>query len=192
MPTTTSLWNLIQKRYWNFFALHTKSSIEDGSHASDAIQDSHDDSKPLPLRALLTSRVLIATSNYATLALFDIALRSLIPVFYATPVDLGGLGLDPPQIGNILAVFGIVNGLFQVFFFARLHDRFGTKALFTCGTVLGVPITIAFPLISALGRTYGIGVKVWLAVGVQLALSIVPNMGYGSFAKKLLLFRNPR
>jgi MFS family permease len=161
--------------------MHTKSLPLHGSHSDDTDQDSHDDSKPLPL----TSRVLIATSNYAALGLFDISLRALIPVFYATPVDLGGLGLDPPRIGNILAVFGIVNGLFQVFFFAWLHGRFGTKTLFACGITLSVPIIIGFPIINMLGRTYGIGMTVWLAVGLQLALSIPFNMCFGSFIRIL-------
>jgi hypothetical protein len=165
--------------------MHTKSLPLHGSHFDDTDQDSHDDSKPLPLRALLTSRVLIATSNYAALGLFDISLRALIPVFYATPVDLGGLGLDPPRIGNTLAVFGIVNGLFQVFFFSWLHGRFGTKALFACGITLSVPIIIGFPIINMLGRTYGIGMTVWLAVGLQLALSIPFNMCFGSFIRIL-------
>jgi len=120
------------------------------------------------------------------LALFDISLRSLIPLFYATPVHLGGLGLDPPQIGNVLAVYGIVNGLFQVFFFARLHDWIGTKALYAYGLILGVPTVIVFPIINAVGRTYGIGVYVWLAVSLQLALSIILNMGYGSLANNFL------
>ena len=185
MPNTTSLWSLIRIRYRNVFAssIHTKSS-----HSNDTVQDFSDDSKPLPLRALLTPRVLVAILSYATFALFDIALRALIPVFYATPIDLGGLGLDPPRIGNILAVFGIVNGLFQVFFFARLHDRFGTKMLFTYGIATGIPTIIAFPMVNALGRAYGIGLIVWFAVGFQLSLSICLNMCYGSFVKTV--FRN--
>jgi hypothetical protein len=168
--------------------MHTKSLPLDGLHSDDTDHDSHDDPRPVPLRALLTSRVLIAISNCAALALFDISLRALIPVFYATPVDSGGLGLDPPRIGNILAVFGIANGLFQIFFFAWLHGRFGTKALFTFGNALGVPIIIAFPIINMLGRMYGIGMTVWLAVGLQLALSIPSNMCFGSFIR--ILFSN--
>ncbi|OJA20736.1 hypothetical protein AZE42_12513, partial [Rhizopogon vesiculosus] len=184
VPTTTSLWSLIQNKCRNMFVFtHPKSLPADGSHSNDTIQDSRDDSKPLPLRALLTSHVLIAMLNYATLALLDIALRSLIPVFYATPVDLGGLGLDPLRIGNILAVFGIFNGLLQVFFFAWLHDRFGTKVLYTCGIAVSVPTIIAFPMINALCLTHGIGVTVWFAVGLQLTISIPLIMGYGWFVE---------
>ncbi|KAG1728507.1 major facilitator superfamily domain-containing protein [Suillus paluster] len=178
VPTTTSIWGLIRNRCRAALTfIHTKSP-QDIINSDDTVQDSPDGSKPLPLRALLTPHVFIATSNYATLALFDIALRSLIPVFYATPVDMGGLGLDPPRIGNILAVFGIANGLFQVFFFARLHDRFGTKVVWTCGIASSVPTILAFPIINVLSRTYGIGVIVWLGVGLQLTISIALNMCY--------------
>ncbi|KAG1780678.1 major facilitator superfamily domain-containing protein [Suillus placidus] len=178
VPTTTSLWSLIRNRCRTILTFeHTKPPQLDRSN-SDTVQGPPDDSKPLPLSALMTPHVLIATLTYATLALFDIALRSLIPVFYATPVNMGGLGLDPPRIGNILAVFGIANGLFQVFFFARLHDRFGTKVVFTCGVASGVPTIIAFPIINTLSRTYGIGATVWFAVGLQLTISIALNMCY--------------
>ncbi|KAG2138617.1 major facilitator superfamily domain-containing protein [Suillus bovinus] len=178
VPTTTSSWNLVRNRCRSMLPfVHIKPPQPDRSN-SDTVQGSPHDSKPLPLRALMTPHVLIATLNYATLALFDIALRSLIPVFYATPVNMGGLGLDPPRIGNILAAFGIVNGLFQVFFFARLHDRFGTKVVFTCGIVSSVPVIIAFPVINMLSGTYGIGAIVWFAVGLQLTISIALNMCY--------------
>ncbi|KAG1791787.1 uncharacterized protein BJ212DRAFT_1240099, partial [Suillus subaureus] len=76
--------------------------------------------KPLPLRSLLIPRVIIAAGNYAALSFLDIAFRAVQPVFFATPLELGGLGLDPPRIGNILAIYGVINGLFQIFFFADL------------------------------------------------------------------------
>ncbi|KAG1814962.1 major facilitator superfamily domain-containing protein [Suillus variegatus] len=178
VPTTTSFWNLIQNKCRTILTIaHTKPPQPDGSN-SDTAQGSPDDSQPLPLSALMTPRVLIAISNHATLALLDIALRTLIPVFYSTPVNMGGLGLDPPRIGNILAVFGIANGLFQVFFFARLHDRFGTKVVYTCGVASSVPTIIAFPIINMLSRTYGIDATVWFAVSLQLTMSIALNMCY--------------
>ncbi|KAG1901470.1 major facilitator superfamily domain-containing protein [Suillus fuscotomentosus] len=179
VPTTTTLWSLVRNKCQAL--VHTKPPQPDRSN-SDMVQGSSDDSRPLPLSALMTPRVLIVTLNYGTLALLDIALRTLIPVFYSTPVNMGGLGLDPPRIGNILAVFGIANGLIQVFFFARLHDRFGTKLVYTCGVASSVPTIIAFPTINMLSRTYGIGAAVWFAVGLQLTMSIALNMCYACAA----------
>ncbi|KAF8557103.1 MFS multidrug-resistance DHA1 sub-family [Imleria badia] len=138
------------------------------------------DEAPLPLRALLIPRVLIAAGNYAAFSLVEIAFRAVQPLFFATPLELGGLGLDPPRIGNILSVYGVVNGLFQVFFFADLHDRFGSKAMYSVAIASGVPVTLTLPLINALARTQGLSWIVWSLVTVQLALAIVLNMGYSS------------
>ncbi|KAF9234231.1 MFS multidrug-resistance DHA1 sub-family [Melanogaster broomeanus] len=115
-----------------------------------------DDTRALPLRALLIPRVLIAAGNYATLSLLDIAFRAVQPLFYATPTELGGLGLDPPHIGNILAIYGVVNGLFQIFFFADMHDRFGSKAIYSVSMASGIPLILTFPVINCSGTSTGI------------------------------------
>ena len=137
-----------------------------------------EDENPLPLRALLVPRVLIAAGNYATHSLLEMAFRSVQPLFFATPTELGGLGLDPPRIGNILSVYGVVNGLFQIFFFVDLHDRFGSKAIFSVAMASGIPMILTFPLINALARTQGLSWMVWSLVGVQLATAMVLNLGY--------------
>ncbi|KAH7884488.1 major facilitator superfamily domain-containing protein [Phlebopus sp. FC_14] len=147
-------------------------------HAPQGEPFKDDDMTPLPLRALLIPRVLIAAGNYATLSLLDIAFRAVQPLFYATPTELGGLGLDPPQIGNILAIYGVVNGLFQIFFFADLHDRFGSKGIYSAAMAASVPLIMTLPLINAFGRTQGLTWIVWSVVGVQLALSVILNLGY--------------
>jgi hypothetical protein len=36
------------------------------------------------------------------------AFSTILRVFYATPIELGGLSLDPPRIGVILATAGVV------------------------------------------------------------------------------------
>ncbi|KAG2106602.1 major facilitator superfamily domain-containing protein [Suillus discolor] len=130
------------------------------------------ESKPLPLRALLTSKVLSVTASYATMGLFQMGFNSVLPVFYATPIELGGLSLDPPRIGALLAASGVTHGMFQLFFYARLHDRFGAKAIHITGVSSGIPMVILFPVTNALARAYGIGMAVWLCVAVQLMLKI--------------------
>lgn len=127
-------------------------------------------SKPLPLRALLTPKVLTVTASYATMALLYMAFSSILPIFYSTPIELGGLSLDPPHIGAILALSGVAHGVFQLLFYARLHDRFGARAVHISGVVSGVPIIILFPVINVLARVHGLGMVVWLSVGVQLLL----------------------
>jgi hypothetical protein len=46
--------------------------------------------------------VALAVGNYGLLAVLDIAFCALQPLFFASPVPLGGLGLSPAQIGMIM------------------------------------------------------------------------------------------
>jgi hypothetical protein len=128
-------------------------------------------SKPLSLRASLTPKVLTVTASYVTMAVFYMAFSSILPLFYATPVEFGGLSLDPPRIGAILAASGVAHSVFQLLFYARLHDRFGAGAIHTAGVSSGIPIVILFPVINVLARVHGMGVAVWLCVAAQHVLT---------------------
>ncbi|THH19255.1 hypothetical protein EW146_g1876 [Bondarzewia mesenterica] len=135
--------------------------------------------QPLPVHALLIPRVLIAAVNYASLSLVDIAYRAVQPLFYSTPIELGGLGLSPPTIGLILSIFGILNGVFQVFFFARIHDRWGTKNVFVAGLLSVIPCFALFPVMNVMARTEGMSVAVWCAVALQTVISVAISLSYG-------------
>ncbi|KAG5642027.1 hypothetical protein DXG03_003774 [Asterophora parasitica] len=136
--------------------------------------------KPLSLRALLTPQVIVAAGNYAVLSLVDIAFRAVQPLFLSTPIALGGLGLPPPIIGNILSIYGVFNGLIQVFLFARIHDYFGSKKTYMAGIVAALPAFVAYPIINYMARSQGLGTYVWIAVGLQILLSIGMSLSYGA------------
>ena len=161
----------------------TNSSVATVLRQNDTIQNFDDDcpqaERPLPLRSLLTPRVLIAAGNYASVALVEMALRAIQPVFLSTPINLGGLGLPPPSIGTLLSGQGILNGLFQAFFFAQIHDRWGTKKTFIAGISSAIPAFIMFPVANALARTQGYGIAVWTAIALQLILGVSLNMSFG-------------
>ncbi|KAG1734162.1 major facilitator superfamily domain-containing protein [Suillus lakei] len=148
----------------------------DIEHSSTKGKD--DASNPLSIRSILVPSVIIAAANYAILALMDITIHSTQLLFFATPVDMGGLGLDPPRIGNILSAFGIANGMFQIFFFPPLHARLGKKIIYIFSVASGIPIIIAFPVINALARTRGLTMNVWLLVVGQLALGVNMNLAF--------------
>lgn len=154
-------------------------ALESPKSTPETLATSEDgESRPLPLRALLIPRVLIAAGNYAALSTIDIAFRAVQPLFYATPIELGGLGLDPPLIGNILAVYGTLSGLFQILFFASLHDRFGSKAVYTVAVSCGIPLVLTYPIINTLARAYGVNWAVWCVIGMQIACSVLLNLGF--------------
>ncbi|KAG1877910.1 MFS multidrug-resistance DHA1 sub-family [Suillus subalutaceus] len=131
-------------------------------------------SKPLPLRALLTPRVSAVTASNATMGLFRIAFNSVLPIFYATPIERGGLSLDPPRIGVILAASSAAQVIFQLVFFARLHDHFGAGAIYITGISSSIPTVILFPVINILA--------LWLCVAIQHALTISLIMCYPCLA----------
>ncbi|KAG1768484.1 major facilitator superfamily domain-containing protein [Suillus occidentalis] len=180
VPTRAPLWELIKG---GFFRLsypkfrQPSSNVDPGETNPEEVQ-----SKPLSLRALMTPKVSTVTAIYATTDLFHIAFSTVLPVFYATPIELGGLSLDPPRIGVILAASGVAHGIFQIVFYARLHDYFGAKAIHVAGVSSGIPIVVLFPVINALARAYGIGLAVWLFVAVQLALMTSLIMCYPCLA----------
>lgn len=145
----------------------------------DELRDVPDEEKPLPLRSLLTPRVVIAAANYACLSLVDIAFRAIQPVFFSTPIEDGGLGLSPAMIGNILSFFGILNGIFQIFFFAKINDRFGSKNIFIVGIASGLALFALFPFINRLARLEGYSTGLWILVAVQVVISIFTSLSYG-------------
>jgi ABC-type anion transport system duplicated permease subunit len=126
--------------------------------------------------------VVIAATNYASLSLVDITFRAIHPVFLATPVEMGGLGLAPPTIGKLLSVLGILNGILQVCFFAKIHDRWGSKRVFIGGLMSSFPAFALFPVINTLARKQGYSPAVWIAVGAQIGVFIILNVSYGAWS----------
>ena len=155
--------------------LFTEDDTDSGSVDSSQTKEE----KPGSIRSLLTPRVVIAATNYAFLSLVDIAFRAIQPVFLSTPIELGGLGLDPARIGSVLSVFGILNGFFQVFFFAAIHNRFGSKRTFMTGIVLAVPLFACYPLMSWVAQKQGLSLLLWVLVYAQIAISVGISLSYG-------------
>ncbi|KAF8071616.1 major facilitator superfamily domain-containing protein [Lyophyllum atratum] len=132
------------------------------------------------LRGILIPRVIIAVGNYACIALVEVAFRGIQPLFFATPIKLGGLGLPPPKIGNILSISGALCGIIQVFFFARVHHRLGSKRTVIWGLVFSLPLFLMFPLASVLVRSFGFGALLWVTVGAQAILSVGYGLSFGA------------
>ncbi|OSC96797.1 MFS general substrate transporter [Trametes coccinea BRFM310] len=150
-------------------------SIYGESEPSNTSQDA-----PPPLRDVLTPRVRLSIANYAVLALIDIAFFALQPLFLATPIELGGLGLDPPLIGIILGTFGLLNGLFQAVFFARLMNVLGPKHLFQQGLLAFVPLYLLFPVMNLYAKAHGITPVVWGLILLQQVLLVVMDLAFGA------------
>jgi MFS family permease len=104
---------------------------------------------------------------------------ALLPLFYSSPIEYGGLNLSPSTIGILLGTFGLANGVFQAFFFAKFVKRWGAKNVFITGMSSFLPIFLLFPVMNLLARRWGVSPLVWVAVAFQLAIAMVMDMSYG-------------
>jgi len=148
------------------------------SISSPVIKPNHNERHSF--RSLLTPRVIIAAGNYASLSLVDVAFRAIQPLFLSTPIELGGLGMPPSTIGKILSAYGILNGVFQVLFFARIHQYWGSKKVFVVGIASAFPLFATFPLLSYLAKSQGLSSTVWAIVASQVVISLGLNLSYSA------------
>ncbi|KAJ8595483.1 MFS general substrate transporter, partial [Rhizopogon salebrosus TDB-379] len=135
----------------------------------------------MPLQSLLTPTIVIPIANYAMLAFLDIALLALLPLFFSTPTYLGGLGFSPSSIGSWLALFGVVDGLIQALFLARIVDWIGPKRLFCFSVSCFAPIMAIFPIMSWIVHASGAGDHaITFALLAQLVLIVVWDMAFAT------------
>lgn len=144
------------------------------------LEDVLDRNVPLPLRQILVWPVIISVANYLTLAFLNIMLVALLPLFFATSVEIGGLGLSPPIIGYLWGGYGAATGIFSVLFFAKILRYIGEKRVFFFGMISFVPIFILMPITSICARMWGVGPLVWSLVMLQLSMMVLMDMSYGS------------
>lgn len=124
---------------------------------------------------------MIPIANYGTLALVEIDLLVLLPLFYSSPLEIGSLGLSPSVIGTFLAALGIVDGLVQGLFAAKIIAFFGARKVF-CNTVLWFyPLVLIFPIMSAVVAAQGkVGPIIWILIIVQLIFMVLMDLSYST------------
>lgn len=131
------------------------------------------------MRSLFVPSVLIPIANYACMATLEIAMWALQPLFYSTPIELGGLGFDPVTIGFWMGAFGIVNGILQAIIFAPLVNKYGPKTIFQYSEACLIPIFALPPITNIIARQYGIGWLVWFSLTLSLILTVLMDMAFG-------------
>ncbi|OCH95370.1 MFS general substrate transporter [Obba rivulosa] len=150
-----------------------------GETPSDPSQIADDADKPASLRSLMVRPVLLSVANYGALALLDIAYLALLPLFLAMPIEFGGLGMTPATIGTILGAFGLMNGTFQAFFFAKFMRWWGPKRVFMVGMASFIPLFAFPPIINMVARRDGVTPLVYTLISIQLFISIIMDMSFG-------------
>ncbi|KAG8904028.1 hypothetical protein FRB99_002370 [Tulasnella sp. 403] len=132
-----------------------------------------------PLREIFTPKVAMAVGNYCALALLDIAYTALLPLFYATPIEAGGLGFTPQNIGAALGTLGLINGFVQGVFSAKAQRTLGVKTVYYIGLFSYFGVFGIFPLANSIARTQGVNSTIIALMFVQLGLTICCNMSFG-------------
>jgi len=142
----------------------------------------------LPIRDLLTPKILSVLLNYACLALVDIAYQCVVPVFFSSRPSTGGLGLPPSAIGFILGAQGIISGIVQVNAYPYLRRTLGARWLYRLGISSFIITWSAFPIMHHLmmrsdeddvGGIRFFTPALWTVLCLQQASTIIGNMCYG-------------
>lgn len=119
--------------------------------------------------------------NYGCFTFVDMAIFALIPLVYSTPIEYGGLGMDPFKIGVILGSFGMINGLLCAVTLGPLMRRWGPTTVYK-RSILGLFISFsAFPIQNALARRAGcLDIYVAAVVLLQFAAQFTLSPCYGA------------
>jgi len=146
-----------------------------------------------PFRAVLTEPVILSIVNFLWICFLDIALRTLQPLFFATPIHIGGLGMSPASIGLCLGVIGPLDAVAQGLLFPKVLRRLGLKRLFLTSLLCFVPFAATFPVINYFAQHWGLSPRVWAVLACQFVISCVTDMAYGcGFLYITSSVKNPR
>ena len=140
-----------------------------------------DDATVPSIKNVLNKRVITAVLNYAFLSFVDIAYISVEPLFYATEISNGGLGLDPQHIGACMGCYGVLVGVCQIIFFPLFHTWLGSKKLLVLTLCTNFPIFALFPIINYSAKSFGLNQTTWLLVGTQIFLCAFSDMSGGKY-----------
>ncbi|KAJ7109592.1 major facilitator superfamily multidrug-resistance, DHA1 sub-family [Mycena crocata] len=157
---------------------HTPHVQSEEAHAAGSEYTSYDhdstedEDGPPPLRGLFVRPVRVALLSHAFLCFCQMSYDVLVPLVYATPISMGGLGLSPLYIGRILATVGLVNVVVQPLFAARVIRYFGPRTIFIAAFCVFAAGFLAYPLLTAHARRVG-------AVDALAAALIAAQMGAG-------------
>ena len=107
--------------------------------------------------------------NLGFLAFIDMANSALLPLVYSTPVEYGGLALEPHRIGAAMSAVSIASGVLQIMFIGRVVRKVGPQKLYhVCLHTFLVSFT-AFPLANAYARQAGyLDWRAICVLGIQL------------------------
>lgn len=129
--------------------------------------------------------VVISIANRMSLNFLFTCEGALVPLFFAMPSEIGGLGLDPAKIGYILGGYRF----FMVFFILTCSPwiirRYGERFTFIMAIFSCMSIWVVMPILNLCARSFGISALVWAGViYISLPLSIMET-GISAFNSRV-------
>lgn len=97
------------------------------------------------------------------------AYTALAPVFWFTPIELGGYGFSPQQISYLLAIGGAGQAIWTLIIFPSLHSRIGSIGILK-GAAIGWCIMFAVYALVNLGLRHGLSEAAFWTIAVGCAL----------------------
>ncbi|KAF9453687.1 MFS general substrate transporter [Macrolepiota fuliginosa MF-IS2] len=138
-----------------------------------------------PFHTLLTPRILLSISNYVVLSFLTMSYLAIQPLFFAMPISIGGLALEPVQIGSILGFFGFCNAFVQALLLGPAVRRFGLRRILEYSIFASIPMLLLFPLTNTYAADWQIHhhsssrVIMFTLLVIQSVLFAIHDLGYG-------------
>jgi hypothetical protein len=132
--------------------------------------------------ALFNRGLIMIYLNFASLSFLDMGYSALLPLFYSTSIPLGGVGLDPYNIGITLGSFGCVNAIVQARFLGPSIRKFGARKMY----ILSFPGLFAcvalYPIIRYFAQRSGsVNNLVIVCMIIQLSFQMLIFSSYGTY-----------
>ena len=111
-----------------------------------------------------------------------------MPLFFAMPIEIGGLGFDPRRIGYVLGIHKAVVAIFMATYFPKIVRYIGERWTYVLAMSTFLLLWVLFPVMNLCARQYGISTGVWTGISLWIVLTTSTDMAYSSFR----LFFSPR
>lgn len=93
----------------------------------------------------------------------------MAPVFWFTPVELGGYGFTPQQISYLMAIGGVGQAIWTLFVFPSLHKRVGSIGILK-GAAAGWCLMFATYALVNLALRHGLSKALFWTIAVVCAI----------------------
>lgn len=125
--------------------------------------------------------VIIAVTNYTSLSILNKCESALLPLFFAMPIEIGGLGFDPAQIGYILGAYSALTTFILAFVFGPFIRLVGERRFFILCISSHLLLWAAFPIVHQCALHFGIGSNVWMGIAIMSIPYACGEMGFSAF-----------